>query len=243
MIAQSQNPQSVLFKWKNVLARDGSPEAYRQFLEAQQFAQESVDYETGKKTILVNKDYIDPAMTQAATIIVNPMFYGGMVAGAVTGGASADFSITGKVAQILGMSERLAKASAFAEKMKGMVYGGALKYGVGVPLEFIGGVTRGAIDKTIETGSNILEGATGVSAKDLKTAARVGGFGSIGFGVPYISPTSKAYLGAGFARGLGEAISATGEQIIANQGKRGLLSFAEQAMAESDAILAKEALG
>jgi hypothetical protein len=237
MLAQSQDPSSVLFKWKNVLLRDGSDDAYKQFLEARDFARESVGYETGEKTMLVNKDYIDPALTQAAAIIVDPMFYGSFLVGG--GGAG----VTQKVAQILGMSERLAKASAFAEKMKGAVYGGALKYGVGVPLEFIGDITRGTIDKAVEGGSKVLEGATGVSAQDIKTATKVGGFGSIATGVPYLSPTSKVYLGAGFSSGLGEALSATGEQIMKNGGKRGLLSFAEQAIAESDAMLAKGGSG
>ena len=237
MLAQSQDPNSVLFKFKNALARDGSISAYEQFLQAREFAKDSIDYESGKKTILVNKDYIDPALTQAATIIVDPMFYGSFLVGA------GEVGLAHKAAQILGMSERLAKASVFAEKMKGAVYGGALKYGVGVPLEFIGDITRGAIDKTLEGGSKLLEGATGVSAQELKQAAKIGGFGSIGFGVPYISPTSKVYLGAGFAGRLGEAISATGEQILKNQGKRGLLSFAEQAIAESDAMLAKGGAG
>ncbi|CAB5178459.1 hypothetical protein UFOVP157_2 [uncultured Caudovirales phage] len=236
MLAQSQDPSSVLFKWKNVLARDGSDSAYKQFLEARQFAKESVDYETGAKTMLVSKDYIDPALTQAATIIVDPMFYGSFLVGA------GEVGIAEKVAQVLGMSERLAKAGAFAEKMKGAVYGGTLKM-AGVPLEFIGDITRGTIDKVVEGGSAALEGVTGVSAQELKTAARVGGFGSIGFGVPYLSPTSKVYLGAGFAAGMGEALSATGEQIMKNGGKRGLLSFAEQAIAESDAMLAKGGSG
>lgn len=237
MLAQSQDPSSVLFKFKNALARDGSDDAYKQFLEAREFAKDSHAYETGEKTMLVNKDYVDASLVQAATIIVDPMFYGSFLVGA------GEVGLAHKAAQILGMSERLTAASAWAGKMKGAVYGGALKYGVGVPLEFIGDITRGAMDKALVGGSNILESATGISAQELRQAARVGGFGSIGFGVPYISPTSKAYLGAGFAGRLGEAISATGEQILKNQGKRGLLSFAEQAIAESDAILAKGGSG
>jgi len=237
MVTQSQNPSNPLFKWKNALIGDSNYDAYKQFLEALDVRDHSEDLMSGKATIIMNKDVIDNDLVQASAFMVDPPF---IAAEVLTGGIGG---LPMKAAQLIGAGERFARGVEVASKIKAGVYGGTLKYGVGVPLEFIGKTTRGTIDKVIEKGSVLAEQFTGVEARDIKTAARVGGFGSIVSGASWASPTSKVYLASGFMGAAGEAIKATGDQMIKNGGKRGLLSFAADAIETSDAMLLKGGSG
>jgi hypothetical protein len=236
MVAQSQDPDSVLFKWKDALSNSYSDEGYRQFLEARDFNRHSVDLMEGKTTLLVQKDLVNNDIVQAASYIADPTLF------IPFGG------VAGKAASLIGMGERLAAVTARASIIKNMVYAGALKYGAGVPLEFIGGATRRVIDKGIEAGSSVFETATGISAKDAANYVKTAGFGTsvsgiAGYPVPYASAVSNAYLKANIASGLGESLTAVADQMLKNQGRRGYMSFAEAAIRESDAMLAKGGQG
>jgi hypothetical protein len=236
MVAQSQDPDSILFKWKDALSNSYSDEGYRQFLEARDFNRESIDLLEGKSTVLVNKDLVNHDVVQAASYIADPTLF------IPFGG------IASKAASIVGMGQRLAAVTARASAIKNMMYAGALKYGAGVPLEFIGNATRKVIDKGISAGSSVFETATGISAKEATNYVRTAGFGTTvsgvaGYPVPYASAVSGAYLKANVASGLGESLTAIADQMLKNQGRRGYMSFAEAAIRQSDDMLAKGGQG
>jgi hypothetical protein len=72
MMSQSQDPNSVMFKWKDALSNQYSDEGYRQFLEAREFNSHSIDLATGKSTLMVDKDLVNHDVVQAASYIADP---------------------------------------------------------------------------------------------------------------------------------------------------------------------------
>jgi len=225
MVAQSQDPNSVFFKFKNALTHDGTEEGYNQFLEALDFNKDSADYASGKKTILVNKDYVDHDLTLAMSYIADPTLF-------IPFG-----SVAGAGVRALGMGEKLTAIGARVSALKAGVMGGTLKL-AGNSLELVGGATRAAMDKALEKTGNILETATGMQASELRSTARVAGLtgvvaNTMGAGVPVVSGLSGAYVASGTARGFGEAIGALGEQYARQGGKRGFNSFATEALRQT----------
>lgn len=231
MAAQSADPNSVFFRMKNALQANGDDEEaeYQQFMEAQAFNVHSMRLMTGQDTIIMDKDVINPEMTQVMSYIADPTLF------VPFGGLAA------KGATMIGMGEKLAMASARTQAIRNMVLGGAIKWGVGAPLEFMGGAIRNTIDYGIETGSRAFETVSGVSAKDIQTTARLSGWGTAsasvaGFEVnSSLGSLSKIYAGSSLARNLGEAASIYGEQMM-KQGKigRGVLGYAGQAIRDTE---------
>ena len=220
MLAQSQDPSSILFRFKNALLADGSdPNAeYNQFLDAMKFNHQSQNLAEGKTTLLMDKDLIDHNITQAASWIADPMMFIPF----------ADVASAG--AKAFGMGETLAKLGARTAGFKQMVLGGALKYGAGVPIEFIGSAVRNTIDYTTERGASAFNGLTGVPINDFKATAKLGTLGAAAMGtnIPYVGAISGSYLGASFGAGLGEALNGIGTQIM--RGERGIMGYAEMAL-------------
>ena len=236
MLAQSEDPNSTLFKFKDVISGKGSDinAEYNQFMDAQRFRLNSQDLASGKSTLLLNKDYIDHDMTQAMSYVADPTLF-------------IPFGVLGSAGmKAVGLGATLAKVGAITSHLKGLAYGGALKL-AGVPLEFIGGATRNVIDKTIAGGGIAAEAITGVSAKDIAQTVKVTALGTTGAAIAghggIIAGVGSVYLGAGGAAGLGEALSAMGTQAIKNKGARGMLTLAESALAESAAIVEKGGSG
>ncbi len=235
MVAQSQDPNSILFKFKDALAGNGSDEGYRQFLEARKFNIDSNEIAAGNKTLVVNKDYIDHDLTLAASYIADPTLlvpYLGEATGA-TKAISAAMRATA-------MGEKIAALGGKVGAIKAGIIGGTLKYAVGAPLEMVGGTIRGTIDATAKAGASIFETATGISATEARQTLKGVGVTSsaasfAGHGIPVVSDISNVYLGANVARGAGEAIGAVGEQIMKQGGKRGFNSFAAQAILDTEA--------
>lgn len=231
MAAQSADPNSVFFRMKNALQANGDDEQaeFQQFMEAQAFNVHSMRLMTGQDTIIMDKDVINPEMTQVMSYIADPTLF------VPFGGLAA------KGASMIGMGEKLAMAGARTQAIRNMVLGGAIKWGVGAPLEFMGGAIRNTIDYGIDTGSRVFETATGVAAKDIQTTARISGWGTAsasvaGFEVnSTLGTASKLYAGSGIARNIGEAASIYGEQMM-KQGKigRGVLGYAGQAIRDTE---------
>lgn len=72
MIAQSQDPNSALFKLKDLINGTGTIESQRQqFIEARKFNQDLAKYESGESTFLP-KDMVNPEYVQAAAMILDP---------------------------------------------------------------------------------------------------------------------------------------------------------------------------
>ncbi len=220
MLAQSQDPSSIFFRFKNALLADGSdPNAeYNQFLDAMKFNHQSQNLAEGKTTLLMDKDLIDHNITQAASYIADPTMFIPF----------ADVASAG--AKAFGMGETLAKLGARTAGFKQMVLGGALKYGAGVPIEFIGSAVRDTIDYTTERGAAAFNGLTGVPINDFKATAKLGTLGAAAMGtnIPYVGAISGSYLGASFGAGLGEALNGIGTQIM--RGERGIMGYAEMAL-------------
>lgn len=227
MLAQSQDPNSTFFRIKNAITADGSDEEaeFRQFRDALEFNARSNRIMAGKETVLMDKDLINPELAQAMSYVADPTLF------IPFGGVAA------KGASMIGMAEGLAKASARASAIKQMVIGNAVKWGVGAPIEFLGGATRATIDGALERGSQLFEKATGISAKEAQATARMSGLGSVaaeamGQSIDYLPEVTEAYVGATAARGFGEAIGAVGDQML--KGNRGVRSYARMALKEAE---------
>lgn len=226
MLAESQDPNSTLFRVKNAIYTGGDEESeYNQFMDALDFNAKSNRLMQGKETLVMDKDLINPEMTQAMSYVADPTLF------IPFGGVAA------KGASMIGMAEGLAKASARASAIKQMVIGNAVKWGVGAPIEFLGGATRATIDGALERGSMLFEKATGISAKEAQATARMSGLGSVaaeamGQSVNYLPEITEVYVGATAARGFGEAIGAVGDQML--KGNRGVRSYARMALKEAE---------
>jgi hypothetical protein len=244
MAAQSSDPTSVFFKMKNALQGNGDDEMaeFQQFMEAQAFNIHSMRLMSGQDTLIMDKDVINHEMTQVMSYIADPTLF------IPFGGIAA------KGATLIGMGEKLAMASARAAALKRLVIGGTLKWGVGAPIEFLGTAVRNTIDFGLERGSKVFEVATGMPAAEVKTTAQLYGWTSASAALsgatvplPVVGDIAGAMVGSTTARGVGEAISTVGEQILKQQDTgRGVLGYAGQALRDSKkngVVLSKHAEG
>lgn len=243
MAAQAQDPTSIGFRVKNAVLGNGDDEdaEIAQYMDAQRFTVDSIALASGKKTFVMDRDMINHEMTQLMTYVADPTVF------IPFGGLGV------KAASIVGMGEKLAMASARAAAIKRGIIGGTLKWGVGAPIEFLGSATRNTIEFGLERGSQVLETATGVSAAEVKSVARLSQWGTAAASVagaqidPLLSTASKISLGAGTAAGVGEAIGIVGEQMLKQRELgRGILSYAGQALKDTEKsgiALSKQARG
>ena len=73
LVAQSQDPASPLFKFKDLVAGTGTPESrYNQFLEARDFANTTARLESGEEGIVVPPEYTNPEFVQGVSMILDP---------------------------------------------------------------------------------------------------------------------------------------------------------------------------
>lgn len=240
MLAQSQDPNSVLFKFKNVLSGDGSdPEAeYQQFLQARDFNATSMDIMSGKLTasqlanIQIDKDMIIPEVAQALSYIADPTLF--IPAGAVGAVAKAGAKAVGAGH----FAEKIIAASARVGKMKDLVMGGTLRV-AGMPLEFVGRAVSGTIDGAVARGSGLFGDIVGMTPQAFEATVKGAGLAGSAFRVPGLSAVSDTYYAANVAAGIGETLGAVGRQ-MGNQ-PRGILSYAGRALKEEAAHLSPQA--
>ena len=228
MLAQSQNPDSALFRVKDFLNGTGTIEdRYNQYMEALKFTNQSSDLAEGKQTLVMDKDMINHEVTQAMAYIADPTL----------------FIPFGKVAstglRAVGLGEKLALAGARSAAIKNGIIGNTIKWGAGQPLEFLGGAVRNTIDYGLERAGAAFEATTGVGAKEFAQTARMSGIGFsasavAGHAVPYASTISDAYLVGSSARGFGEALTLIGDTMKKNQFGRGINSWAAEALAKAE---------
>jgi GNAT superfamily N-acetyltransferase len=199
-------------------------------MEAQQFNVHSMNLASGKETLLMDKDAINHEMTQVMSYVADPTLF------IPFGGIAA------KGARLIGMGEGLAKASARAATIRNKVLGGAIKWGAGVPIEFLGTATRNTIDYGLERSASAFEFATGMPAAEAQATARQFGLNSVSASLagetiplPIVGNIAGAAVGATTARGVGEALTLLGEQISKQAPNgRGILSYAGQALRDSE---------
>lgn len=224
MSADSSSIQSKFFNAINGI-EENSQEAYNEFLRARNVVRELNDLWDGTSTMIMNKDLINHDFVQGASMVADASM---IVPFGKVASASARF---------LGMGEKALVLQAKTAALKSAVIGGAVKWGVGAPVEFVGRAVRGTIDYGIAKGGTVFESAVGVTAKEfedtVKSTMRVGGIGSIGAGafgysIPYASSITGAYTYANAAVGVGEALGAVGTAM--RRGPRGLASYAADAL-------------
>ena len=76
LAAQSQDPSSALFKFKDLVAGTGTPESrYQQFLEARDFANTTARLERGEEGIVVPPEYTNPEYVQGVSMILDPTLF------------------------------------------------------------------------------------------------------------------------------------------------------------------------
>ena len=219
----STSPQAKFFNILNGRTED-SDESYRVFLEARKFGRESQELAEGTKSILFDKHHLNNDFVQAAALVADPTMF-------IPFGKA--FTLAGGM---LGMSERSMALAARTANIKNKILGGAIKYGAGMPIEFIGKGTRVTLDHAIATGEKAFVAATGVSSETFREGMRMSGVGSLGAGyfghsVPLLTTASGAYVAGTAAAGVGEALSVIGHQMM--KGERGIASYARQALKDS----------
>ena len=228
MLAQSSNTDSTLFKVKDFLNGTGTIEdRYNQYIQALKFNKDSAELAEGKQTMVMDADMINHEVTQAMAYIADPTL----------------FIPFGKVAstglRAVGLGEKLAMAGARSAAIKNGIIGNTLKWGVGQPLEFLGGAVRNTIDYGLEKAGSAFEATTGVGAKEFAQTARMSGIGFsasavAGHAVPYASTISDAYIVGSSARGFGEAITLVGETMKNNPFGRGVRSWAAESLKQAE---------
>jgi hypothetical protein len=73
LVAQSQDPSSALFRFKDLVAGTGTPESrYNQFLDARNFANTSARLERGEEGIFVPPELTNPEFVQGVSMILDP---------------------------------------------------------------------------------------------------------------------------------------------------------------------------
>lgn len=237
MLAESQDPNSALFRFKSILTGDGSdPEAERrQFIEAMKFNHHTMDLEEGKDTLVLDKDIINHKVATAASFIADPTLLIPVV-GEYTGLAK----VASNGMRAIGLGERIAKITARSAEFQNKILGGALKWGVGTPVEFIGGAVRNTIDYGTMQSGKLVEAATGLPMSDWRATVRMSQLGTLGAealgaSIPVAGDISKAHLAGTFGQGLGSAISAVGDQMIKQaEFGRGINSYAKQALLDAE---------
>lgn len=228
MLAQSQNTDSVLFRVKDFLNGTGTLEdRYNQYIDALEFNKQSADLVEGKQTLVMDKDMINHEVTQAMAYIADPTL----------------FIPFGKVAstglRAVGLGEKLTMAGARAAAIKNGIIGNTIKWGVGQPIEFMGGAVRNTIDYGLEKAGAAFEATTGISGKEFAQTARMSGVGFsasgiAGYAVPYASTVSDAYLVGSSAKGFGEALTLIGDTMKKNKFGRGINSWAAEALEQAE---------
>ena len=122
LAAQSQDPSSPLFKFKDLVAGSGTPESrYQQFLEARDFANTTARLERGEEGVWVPPEYTNPEYVQGVSMILDPtLFVPGV--GEILGAGKLATRAVGKGAQltgraVAGAARPLERVAGAAERM------------------------------------------------------------------------------------------------------------------------------
>jgi hypothetical protein len=122
LVAQSQDPSSPLFKFKDLVAGTGTAESrYNQFLEARDFANTTARLERGEEGIVVPPEYTNPEFVQGVSMILDPTLALPGI-GEVFGAGKLATRAVGKGAQltgraVAGVAKPLERVAGAAERM------------------------------------------------------------------------------------------------------------------------------
>ncbi len=122
LVAQSQDPASPLFRFKDLVAGTGTPESrYQQFLEARDFANTTARLERGEEGLVVPPELTNPEYVQGVSMILDPtLFVPGV--GEILGTGKLATRAVGKGTQlagraITGAARPLERVAGAAERM------------------------------------------------------------------------------------------------------------------------------
>ena len=102
LVAQSQDPSSALFRFKDLVAGTGTPESrYNQFLDARNFANTTSRLERGEEGIFVPPELTNPEFVQGVSMILDPTLALPGI-GEVFGAGKLATKAVGKGAQLTG---------------------------------------------------------------------------------------------------------------------------------------------
>jgi hypothetical protein len=204
MLAQSQDPNSVLFQFKNVLSGDGSdPVAeYEQFLRAREFNAVTMDIMANKTSaskevfdIEIDKSMMIPEVAQAVSYIADPTLF-------IPSGAFGAIAKAGAKAVGAGhFAEKLIAAAGKVQGYKDLVLSGALRV-AGAPLELIGRATSGTIDGAVARSSALFGDIVGMSPQAFHQTLQGAGLATSALRVPGWSTVSDAYYAANVMGGI-----------------------------------------
>jgi hypothetical protein len=122
LVAQSQDPGSPLFKFKDLIAGTGTAESrYNQFLEARDFANTTARLERGEEGIVVPPEYTNPEFVQGVSMILDPTLALPGI-GEIIGAGKLATRAVGKGAQltgraVAGVAMPLERVAGAAERM------------------------------------------------------------------------------------------------------------------------------
>jgi GNAT superfamily N-acetyltransferase len=177
LAAQSQDPSSPLFKFKDLVAGTGSPESrYNQFLDARQFGITSARLERGEEGIVVPPEYTNPEYVQGVSMILDPTLF-------VPG-----------VGEILGASKLATRAVGKGAQLTGRAVAGVAK-----PLERFAGAAERIAAETIGTTPEALRSVASTAgiAGALGIAPEAAAFAAIPAGIRTAREAGEALARAG----------------------------------------------
>jgi len=177
LAAQSQDPSSPLFKFKDLVAGTGSSESrYNQFLDARKFGITSARLERGEEGIVVPPEYTNPEYVQGVSMILDPTLF-------VPG-----------VGEILGASKLATRAVGKGAQLTGRAVAGVAK-----PLERFAGAAERIAAETIGTTPEALRSVASTAgiAGALGIAPEAAAFAAIPAGIRTAREAGEALARAG----------------------------------------------
>ena len=122
LVAQSQDPGSPLFKFKDFVAGSGTVQSrYEQFLEARDFANRSARLESGEDFLAIQPEFTNPEFVQGVSMILDPTLALPGI-GEILGAGKLATRAVGKGAQltgraVAGVARPLERFAGAAERM------------------------------------------------------------------------------------------------------------------------------
>ena len=177
LAAQSQDPSSALFKFKDLVAGTGTPESrYQQFLEARDFANTTARLERGEEGLVVPPEYSNPEYVQGVSMILDPTLF-------VPG-----------VGEILGTGKLATRAVGKGTQLAGRAVAGAAR-----PLERVAGAAERMTAEALGMAPEALRStaATAGIAGALGIAPEAAAFAAIPAGIRTAREAGEALTRAG----------------------------------------------
>lgn len=122
LVAQSQDPGSPLFKFKDLVAGSGTVQSrYEQFLDARDFANRSARLESGQDFLAIQPEFTNPEFVQGVSMILDPTLALPGI-GEIIGAGKLATRAVGKGAQltgraVAGAARPLERVAGAAERM------------------------------------------------------------------------------------------------------------------------------